>query len=194
MTGEVFINGGLIRSLVRTIDQTWNDGYELIGIPAIATQAGTLTIEVISTITDKGGCLIYDDFRIAEGAELFTEWATHHGVAPDQNANDDHDAFSNGFDFVFGLDPNAADLPFFPTNGGGSLIIEVPISGAALSQGFEVELMTSSDMGSWLPASDEDSGVTLLSDTSSKGVDGLRRYLVAPERNRLFWKHALASP
>lgn len=194
MTGEAYVNGVLRRSLVRTSSQTWNDGYTPAEIPSIASQAGTLTIEVISTITDRGDCIIYDDFRITEGAELFNEWAADNNATPDLAANDDLDSFSNGFEFVFGVDPNTTNAPFPPADESGYQIFKIPVAGAALSQGFQLELMTSNDLTQWLPASDENSGVTLLSDTSSKGIDGLRCYLIAPEKAQLFWRHKLIEP
>jgi hypothetical protein len=194
MTGEVFINGSLARSLVRTIDQTWNVGYELVEIPAIASQTGTLTIEIVSTITDLGGSIIYDDFRISEGADLFSAWASSFGVNPSLTANEDEDPLSNGFEFILGLNPKSFDAPIPPTPVNGDQILQIPLAGAALSQGFQLDLMTSRDMNTWLPASHVESGVTLLSDTSSKGIDGLRRYLISPEEARLFWKHQLTVP
>ena len=194
MTGEVYINGVLARSLVRTSSQTWNDGYELVEIPSIASQSGTLTLEVISTVTDQGGCIIYDDFRISEGATLFNKWAEDNEATPDIAINDDQDPFSNGFEFILGFDPLTANVSIFPIEESGDQILEIPIAGAALSEGFELELLTSQDLSGWLPASNTNSGVSLLSDTSAMGVDGLRRYLIAPGQPSLFWKLELTAP
>jgi uncharacterized repeat protein (TIGR03806 family) len=68
MTSNVLVNGQHVVSLVRTIDQTWSSGYSLVEVPAIADQDGKLTLELRSTITDQGGNIILDDFRISEGA------------------------------------------------------------------------------------------------------------------------------
>ncbi|MGB6221237.1 hypothetical protein [Haloferula sp.] len=194
MTGQAFVNGVVKRSLVRTVDQTWEDGYDTVEIPSIASQSGTLTIEVISTITDKGGCIVYDDFRIAEGAELFNEWALAHGATPDPTANDDLDSFLNGFEFLFGLDPKNPEESFAPLNDSGNQILPIPISGAALSQGYQLQLLTSSDLDQWISASDENSGLSFLSDSSSKGIHGTRRYLISPTKSQLFWRYQLSSP
>lgn len=141
-----------------------------------------------------GGCIIYDDFRIAAGAELFNEWAADETATPDLTANDDYDSFSNGFEFAFGLDPNSSSAPFLPVDESGDLILQIPVSGTALSHGFQLDLLTSSDLDQWLPASDTESGVTLLSDTSSLGVDGVRRFLISPEKAQLFWQYKLVAP
>ncbi|MCP5544537.1 MAG: PQQ-dependent sugar dehydrogenase [Akkermansiaceae bacterium] len=70
MTADVLVNGQHTATLVRTIDQAWDAGYGLVEVPALAGDDGKLTLEVRSTITDQGGNIIFDDFRIAEGGDI----------------------------------------------------------------------------------------------------------------------------
>ena len=66
MTGVVLANGQAAASLVRTIGQTWSNGYGLVQIPMTAGVDGKLTVEVRSTNLDQGSNIVFDDFRIAE--------------------------------------------------------------------------------------------------------------------------------
>lgn len=189
MTGEFLANGQVVAALVRTIDQTWNQGYSLMSIPVIAGQDGRLTIEVRSTTLDLGGNIIYDDFRISKGGELFGNWATKFGVAASLSANDDGDSFSNGMEFALRLDPTVrSDGPrMVLENGVRSL--RVPVSGEALAQGFVLRLECGRDLSNWAFA-----GATLESDSSAPGTDGERIYRFQAGESRLFWRHALTSP
>ncbi|WP_193212168.1 hypothetical protein [Luteolibacter marinus] len=190
MTGEVRVNGRLVESVVRSYAQNWNAGYALREIPVLASATGTLTVEIRSTVTDRGGCIAYDDIRLKQGGDGFLAWSVFHGVEPLINADDDRDGLANGLEFLFGSDPQlAGSLPLLAQ---GQL--RIPLSGLALSQGYDVDLMTSRSLSGWQPATAPGSGLSLISDSSAPGVDGERRYAVDPGETRLFWKHVLVPP
>jgi hypothetical protein len=190
MTGEVLANGRVVASLVRTIDQTWEEGYQLAEIPLLSDAGGSLTVEIRSTTTDQGGNIIYDDIRLKEGGNGFLAWALHHGVPADANADHDADGLVQGVEFLFGSDPRTATP--LPLREGSQL--RIPLSGLALAAGYSHALHTSRTLGSWLPSSAPQSGVTLISDSSSPGTDGQRVYQIAPGESRLFWRHVVTAP
>lgn len=190
MTGEVRVNGLLVKSLVRTYAQRWAIGYERVEIPLIAPDDGAITVEVRSTVTDKGGCIIYDDFRIREGGDTFTAWAVQHGIAAVAGANSDGDSMPDGLEFLFGTDPLVTSAP--PLMEGQTLA--VPLNGGALAQGFEVAIETTRDLTGWTPVGDPASGLTLQSDTSGPGIDGVRTFAADPGEGHLFWRYELVEP
>ena len=190
MTGEVHANGRRVASLVRTYAQNWSAGYELKEIPALASAAGRLTVEIRSTITDKGGCIVYDDFRLKPGGDGFLAWSLLHGVTPRQDADDDRDGLTQGFEFLFGTDPAIPDSQPVPARG----ILSVPLSGLALSQGYTHQLQTSRTLSTWQNATAPGGGMTLIADTISPGTDGLRVYAIDPEEPLLFWRHQMTLP
>lgn len=189
MTGEVLANGIVVTSLMRTINQTWNNGYELVEIPVIASQNGKLTVEVRSTTTNQGGNIIYDDFRIAEGGDFFGKWAESYGVGASIPGNEDGDAFSSGLEFALGFNPTIRETGPVPMLEGGFMKLRVPVSGEALAQGFQLRLDGSLDLIDW-----QNSGVTLESDSSARGITGERVYRLPENEPRLFWRHALRNP
>ena len=189
MTGEMLANGSVIASLVRTINQTWDDGYELVEIPVIAGQDGKLTVEVRSTTTHQGGNIIYDDFRIAAGGDFFGKWAESYGVAASIPGNEDGDGFSSGLEFALGFNPTIRETGPVPVLEGGFMKLRVPVSGEALAQGFQLRMDSSLDLIDW-----QNSGVTLESDSSAPGITGERVYRFPENEPRLFWRHAVRSP
>lgn len=189
MTGMVLANGNVVATLVRTIQQTWNDGYELVEIPVIAGQDGKLTLEVRSTNTDLGGNIIYDDFRISQGGDLFGKWAASHGVAASLTGNEDRDGFSNGMEFALGLDPVTWDTGPQLSVEDGIQKMRITVSGEALAQGFLLEFDSSRDLQDW-----ENSGAVLESDASAPGITGERVYAFPANAPRMFWRHVLTTP
>lgn len=194
MTGDFLANGKIVASLVRTIYQTWDQGYSLMQIPVIAGQDGKLTVEVRSTTLDQGGNIIYDDFRISKGGDFFTKWAGKYGVAPSLSGNDDGDSFSNGMEFALRLDPRVRDAGPMMVVEGGVRTLRVPVSGEALAQGFVLRLESSRNLADWALAGISGSGITLASDSSLPGTDGERIYRIPDAEGRIFWRHALTPP
>jgi hypothetical protein len=190
MTGEVLANGRRVASLVRTIDQTWEDGYGLVEIPVLASPAGSLTLEIRSTTTNQGGNIIYDDLRLKSGGDAFLAWALHHGVTADPQADDDRDGLVHAAEFLLRGDPRATTP--LPMRQGNQVV--VPLSGLALAAGFTHVLKTSRTLGAWETAGTPASGLTLLSDSSAPGTDGSRTYQLAPGEARLFWRHLVTAP
>jgi hypothetical protein len=190
MTGEVFANGRRVASLVRTISQTWNQSYALKEIPVLASAEGKLTVELRSTTIDQGGNIVYDDVRLKPGGDGLLAWSVFHGVNSGLAADDDRDNLANGLEFLFGSDPKSPTMP--PVLQGGTL--RVPISGLALSQGYDHKLWTSRTLAAWQDAGTPGSGMTMLSDSSAPGTDGERRFAPAAGETRLFWRHELAPP
>lgn len=194
MTGEFLANGQVVTSLVRTISQTWEDGYALASIPVVAGQDGRLTVEVRSTILDQGGSIIYDDFRILKGGDFFGKWAAKFGVTASLSGNDDGDSFSNGMEFALRLDPTVrSDGPLMVLENGVRRL-RVPVSGEALAQGFVLRLECSRDLSDWAFAGVSGSGITLESDSSAPGIDGERVYRFQAGESGIFWRHALMNP
>ena len=194
MTGEVYANGHLVASLARTIDQTWEDGYELKEIPVLASQEGSLTVELRSTTTHQGGNIVYDDVRLREGADGFLAWSYHHGLAPDPDGDADGDGIDHGLEFIFGTDPTTRDhLPVIETVD-HQMVLRVPVSGLSRTAGYSHELRCSRDLTSWLPATHPDSGIVSVVDSSAPGLDGIKTYRFDPAEERMFWSHAADLP
>jgi hypothetical protein len=190
MTGEVRANGRKVASLVRTIDQAWDDGYGLVEVPVLASAGGTLTLEIRSTTTNQGGNIIYDDVRLKEGGNAFLGWALHHGVTADPQADDDRDGLVHAAEFLVRGDPRAVTaLPALQGNE-----VRVPLSGLALAAGFTHALKSSHTLATWQTAGTPGSGLSLLSDSAAPGIDGLRIYQVAAGEPRLFWRHEVTAP
>lgn len=189
MTGEVLANGQLVTSLVRTITQTWSDGYSLVQVPVLAGLDGKLTLEVRSTTPDLGSSIVFDDFRISEEVDSFAKWAGEKGATASLSANDDGDAFSNGMEFMLRLNPMIRDEGPAMILENGVRSLRVPVSGRALAQGLVLRLECSRDLSDWAFA-----GATLESDSSAPGIDGERTYRFQAGESRLFWRHALTSP
>ena len=194
MTGEVHSNGRLVARLVRTIDQTWEDGYELREIPVLASEAGELTLELRSTTTDQGGNIIYDDVRLRQGGDGFLAWTLHHGLEADPEDDADGDGIDHGLEFIFGTDPHATDTLPGMTSEEGQRLLKIPISGLSRSADFSHRLWCSRDLNSWKVASEAESGMTLVSDSSAPGANGERVFRIDPPEGRLFWKHAAVAP
>ncbi|MEK7953044.1 hypothetical protein [Luteolibacter soli] len=190
MTGEVWANGRKVASLVRTINQGWDDGYGLAEVPVLASASGSLTLEIRSTINDQGGSILYDDLRLKEGGNAFLAWSLHHGVTADPQADDDRDGVVNAVEFLLRGDPRSRTvLPLIQGNQ-----IQVPLSGLARAAGFTDVLKTSRTLGTWVNAGTPGCGVSLISDSSAPGADGVRVYQIAPGERRMFWRHEVTAP
>lgn len=194
MTGEVYANGRRVSSLVRTIEQTWDDGYELKEIPVLASPQGNLTVQLRSTTTDQGGNIIYDDVRLKAGGDAFSAWSLHHGIAANRNADEDRDTISNGLEFLFGSSPQLHQSPPGVLVEGGQRILRVPVSGLARSAGYGHLLRCSRDLKTWQNATVAGSGVTLVSDSSAPGVNGERVFRIGSDEFQMFWTHDLTAP
>jgi len=190
MTGEVWANGRKVALLTRTINQAWDRGYGLAEVPVLASATGSLTLEIRSTTTDQGGNILYDDVRLKEGGNAFQAWSLHHGIAANPQGDDDRDGLVNAAEFLLRGDPRSrTPLPSIQGNK-----IQVPLSGAALAAGFTHVLKTSRTLGTWTTAGSPGSGVSLISDSSASGTDGVRTYQVAPGERRMFWRHEVSAP
>ena len=192
MTGQALANGVVVEELVRTSAQDWNSPYEIKSIPMLADPSGSLTIEIRSTTTDLGGNILYDDIRLTEGGDAFLAWSRHHGVDPDPDANPDTDPYPHEFEFLLDQDPLNPDPAIVPTVSNGQHILEVPLHGAALAQGYQLDLQASTDLSGWASASTF--GVTIQSDTSSATSSGVRRYLLPSGLDAFFVQLVLTRP
>ena len=160
----------------------------------LASEAGELTVEIRSTTTDQGGNIIYDDVRLRQGGDEFLAWSLHHGLEADLGGDADGDGIDHGLEFTLGSDPHAADALPGMTSEEGQRLLRIAISGLSRSAGFSHQLWCSRDLNSWRSASDPDSGITLISDSSAPGATGERIYRISPAEGRLFWTHAAAAP
>jgi hypothetical protein len=140
MTGELFANDQKVADLSRGIDQTWDDGYEFFSVPVLADQDGQLTLKLISTTTDRGGNILYDDIRLSEGGDAFLAWTVANQIANDPDGNSDGDPFTHEFDFLLNQDPRAFDPLIVPDLSGPQRLFAVPLNGAALLQGYTLSL------------------------------------------------------
>ncbi len=190
MTAELLANGNVAASLVRTSDQDWDDGYALAEVPLRASAAGVLAIELRSTVTDQGGNIAFDDFRLAAGGDAFAAWAVAKRTEADPAANPDRDPHATGFEFLFGLDPEVRN-PAFQADPEGLVL---PLRGDALQQGFDLALELTRDFEHWIPAGDPASGVRAIIDTSAPGSDGTRHYQFNPDEPYLIWRFELVTP
>jgi hypothetical protein len=194
MTGEVYANGRRVALLTRNMQQTWDHGYGLKEIPVLASPQGTLTVEIRSTTTDQGGNIIYDDVRLKQGGNGFQAWCLHHGVPQDPNANGDGDLLPNGLEFLLGSSPGTRQTLPASSVEGGERLIKVPISGLARSAGYSHRLRCSKDLVDWRNAGASGSGVTLISDSSAPGADGIATYRIDAAERQMYWTHDFVAP
>ncbi len=111
------------------------------------------------------------------GFSGFDSWATAGGVNGGLTDDDDGDQVANVIEFTLGLngqDGHLDGLPRIMEPASGNPQITIPITGAALSDGLTLVVEGSTDLINWYPAGNPSSGLEVMSDTSSPGVDGAR--------------------
>ncbi|MEM9236356.1 MAG: PQQ-dependent sugar dehydrogenase [Verrucomicrobiota bacterium] len=131
------------------------------------------------------------------GYDGFNAWADAAGIEGGLTGDDDGDHHENVFEFVFRQDGKDADLSGMPNlviPGGGQPEISIPISGAALSDGFGVVVEGSVDLVNWYPTGNPLSGLQVVSDTSSPGTDGVQTVRVISGSSQHFIRYGVIIP
>jgi len=72
--------------------------------------------------------------------------------------------------------------------------ITIPISGAALTDGFTILVEGSTDMETWYPLGNIQSGLTQVSNTASAGVSGELRITIDDTSVRRFIRYGVVFP
>jgi len=131
------------------------------------------------------------------GLPEYIEWARTNGIDGGLTADEDGDGHANVFEFFFlqnGVSPDLSTLPELVVNGEEAPNIELPISGAALQDGFLASVESSVDLVNWLPFTDSESGLEVVSDTSSPGTDGVLEVRVVSDSERFFIRYGVVVP
>lgn len=192
LTADILANGVVVESLSRDESQKWDSGYELGEVPLLSNAQGELHVELRSTTIDQGGGIIFDDIRLSEGGDAFLAWARANEVSEDPEANPDSDPFTQEFEFLLGLNPDHPDPLIVPSMTEGQIILDIPLAGAAIDQGYQLDLEVSDDLDEWDTAAA--SGVLVTSDSSSANQSGVRRYLLPAGHSSLFVRLLLSRP
>jgi len=130
------------------------------------------------------------------GFSEFDQWAIANNISGSLLDDHDGDGVANVIEFFLGLNaPNndRFNLPNIDNFGLANPEISIPISGAALSDGFSIVVEGSLDLENWHPAGDPDSGLVIVNDTSAPGVSGdLQIRFVGPDKG--FIRYGISIP
>lgn len=131
------------------------------------------------------------------GLTEYISWAATSGVDGGLMADEDGDSFANVFEFAFlqnGVSPDLSTLPELVVAGQAEPSIQIPISGAALTDGFQVTVQGSVDLVNWFEYTDTQSGLELVSNTSSPGVDGILEVKIVSGAEKQFLRYGVVTP
>ena len=109
------------------------------------------------------------------GMANYNTWVQSNGINGGFQSDDDADTLTNILEYVIGLDAKSAASNQIPSvvDENGNLNFTVPITGDALADGLLVKVEDSHDLISWYEAGTVNSGVEILENTASAGVDGV---------------------
>ncbi|MEP4076206.1 LamG-like jellyroll fold domain-containing protein [Haloferula sp.] len=126
----------------------------------------------------------------------YVSWASGSGVDGGLTADEDGDGYSNVFEFFFRQNGVSADLSALPklVVGGGEPTIDIPISGDALTDGFQVTVEGSVDLVTWHEYTEAESGLEAVSNSSSPGVDGVLKIKVVSDSGQYFIRYGVITP
>lgn len=127
----------------------------------------------------------------------YINWANVNGVDGGLTADEDGDGYANVFEFFFlqnGISPDLSTLPKLVVAGAGDPTMDIPISGDALTDGFQVSVQGSSDLVNWFEFTDVQSGLEAVSNSSSPGVDGTLKIKVVSGSNQHFIRYGVITP
>jgi len=130
------------------------------------------------------------------GYPEFDSWAQSAGISGSLMDDSDGDEVLNIVEFFLGLSASDYDLGSLPqvmNPGGSDPEIRIPISGAALTDGFTLLVEGSSDLENWFEAGTPESGLTVVSDTSSPGTTG-ERHIRFTGDTRTFLRYTVVVP
>jgi len=127
----------------------------------------------------------------------FDSWATTQGVLGGPEEDSDGDDVANVIEFFLGMTGLNGDLSSMPRvvdPGVTDPEITIPISGAALTDGFTILVEGSTDMETWYPLGNIQSGLTQVSNTASAGVSGELRITIDDTSVRRFIRYGVVFP
>ena len=131
------------------------------------------------------------------GFTEFIAWAQSQSINTGFMGDDDNDGHLNIFEFTFlqnGQNPDLSTLPELVIAGDEAPSIQIPVSGAALTDGLQVIVEGSSDLQNWYPLSDPRSGLESTSNSSSPGTDGILEVTVTAGSDKHFLRYGVAIP
>lgn len=131
------------------------------------------------------------------GLTEYIDWANANGVDGGLLDDEDGDGNANVFEFFFlqnGVSPDLSTLPKLVMGDADEFGIDIPISGAALNDGFQVSVEGSVDLVNWFEYTENESGLEVVSDTSALGVDGTLRLKVVSDADQFFIRYGVVIP
>ena len=131
------------------------------------------------------------------GLTEYIAWAQSQGIDTGLTGDADNDGHLNVFEFTFlqdGQNPDISSLPEIIVAGDTAPSIQIPVSGAALTDGFQVLVEGSDDLQNWYPLGDSRSGLETVSNSSSPGTDGVLEITITSDSERQFLRYGVIIP
>ena len=162
-----------------------------------STNPGIMMPPIGRRLTDENYISVLEAWIETIGFTEYIAWAGTQGIDSGLTADEDNDGLANVFEFVFlqnGNSPDISTLPEIVINSQTQPTIDIPVSGAALTDGFEVTVQGSVDLINWFDYPDPQSGLEVVSDTSAPGTDGTLRIRVTSGSDRHFLRYGVVTP
>lgn len=108
------------------------------------------------------------------GMSRYNTWVQTNQIKGTPESDEDGDTIQNIVEYVVGLDGTSIDnyrMPVLVENN-GDYIFTLPVQGDALADGIVVKIEDSGDLIHWFEAGTANSGVEVIGDTATVGVDG----------------------
>ena len=149
------------------------------------------------TLNDNEYLTVLEAWIGTMGLTEYIAWAGDQNIDTGLSGDADGDGFLNVFEFTFlqnGQDSDLSNLPRIVAASETDFSISIPISGAALTDGFQVAVEGSADLINWYPISDPQSGLIEVSNTSAPGTDGVLEVQIPANSEKQFIRYGVVIP
>ncbi|MGJ8723782.1 MAG: LamG-like jellyroll fold domain-containing protein [Roseibacillus sp.] len=127
----------------------------------------------------------------------YIAWAQANNIDTGFTGDADGDGYPNVFEFLFlqdGKNPDISTLPEVVVPGASTPLIQIPVSGSALSDGFQVVVQGSTDLENWFPVGHAQSGLALSSNTSAPETNGMMEIEISTDADKQFIRYGVTLP
>ncbi len=149
------------------------------------------------TLNDPDYLLILEAWIETFGRAEFIAWAQERGIESGFLGDSDEDGFANVFEFVFrqgDADVDLSTLPQLIIAGENNPSIRIPVSGDALTDGFEVTVEDSDNLVDWHTLGDPLSELEIVNDNSAPGTDGILEVRFNGSSPKRFLRYGVLVP